>query len=93
MSVNVTMRPELNDVLARLYDQEPGCAERVDALLDVLAEDPGDRRVRRRELRSPPAPAPFWGFVVRGREEDYLVLWQLVDADTVVVRYLGPDLQ
>ena len=92
MATALLMDPEPLGALERLYEKDPQCAERVDALLDVLAEDSGDRRMRRRELRSPPAPLPFWGFVVRGQDEDYLVLWQQRDPDTVVVRYLGLDL-
>ena len=76
MAATLLMDPEPLGALERLYEKDPRCAERVDALLDVLAADSGDRRVRRRELRSPPAPLPFWGFVVRGQDEDYLVLWQ-----------------
>jgi hypothetical protein len=85
-------------VLAALYESEPMTVERIEALLDVLEEDPGDPRVRRRSVRasagaSANVAGPVWGFTVRGRDTDYLVLWQpAADDDAAVdVRYIGAD--
>jgi len=81
------------DKLAALHTQEPVTAQRIEALLDVLEDDPGDSRVRRRSIRASTSPAeqgPVWGFTVRGRDTDYLVLWRAA-ADGVEVLYIGGD--
>jgi len=94
--VNVYVDAVAQRVLAALHDTEPMTAERIEELLDVLEEDPGDLRVRRRALRAAAAArsdvvGPIWGFTVRGRDADYLVLWQAAaeDHDAVDVRYIG----
>lgn len=82
-----------DDQLAALHTQEPVTAQRLEALLDVLEHDPGDSRVRRRSIRagvSPEVQGPVWGFTVRGRDTDYLVLWRTA-AGGVEVRYIGGD--
>ncbi len=82
-----------DDQLAALHTQEPVTAQRLEALLDVLEDDPGDSRVRRRSIRASTSPAeqwPVWGFTVRGRDTDYLVLWRAA-ADGVEVLYIGGD--
>lgn len=59
----------------------------IDLALDVLEADPGDRRARRRSFGE-----GLWGFVVRGRSEDVLLIWELDgERGTAVIRYLGPD--
>lgn len=64
-------------------------AERTVAALRALAADPGDARFR----RWPYAPHVDWGFLVRTRDEDLLILWDWDSAQEVVqVRYVGPDL-
>ncbi len=81
------------DNLAALHRQEPVTAQRIEALLDVLEDDPGDSRVRRRSIRASTSPAeqgPVWGFTVRGRDTDYFVLWRAA-ADGVEVLYIGGD--
>ncbi len=78
----------VTDKLAGLHRQEPVTAQRIEALLDVLEDDPGDSRVRRRSWVTSTSPAeqgPVWGFTVRGRDTDYLVLWRAA-ADGVVWR-------
>jgi hypothetical protein len=61
--------------------------ERVNEVLDLLEDDPGDERVRRRRYLIVDA----WGVPVSGDGEEWLIRWDL-HADSVVVRYLGPDL-
>lgn len=56
-------------------------------ILDILEDDPGDRRVRRRRYQVIDA----WGVPVHGNGEDWLILWDL-QGSQVVVRYLGTDL-
>jgi hypothetical protein len=94
--VNLFLDVSAEAALAVLYDAEPHTAERIDALLDVLAEDPGDQRVRRRVLRAAVAATgglqgPLFGFTVRGHGHDILVMWQESEGE-VDVRYLGPDI-
>jgi hypothetical protein len=60
---------------------------RVNEILDILEDDPGDRRARRRRYQIIDA----WGVPVHGNGEDWLILWDLQDSQ-VVIRYLGMDL-
>lgn len=55
-----------------------------------LDADPGDVEFRRRRYLA----RPVYGFLVRGGDEEALVLWQPhpTNADDVVVRYLSPDI-
>lgn len=79
--------------LRDLHENERVAAARIEALLDVLEEDPGDPRVRRRSVRagaSQQVQGPVWGFTVRGRDTDYLVLWRAA-SDGIEVRYVGAD--
>jgi hypothetical protein len=64
-------------------------AGKVLAALEALNSDPRDERFRRRSY----APSVDWGFVVRTRDEELLILWHW-DSDENVprVRYVGPDL-
>lgn len=63
--------------------------ERAIVALRGLSTDPGDARLRRR----PYAPYVDWGFVVRTRDEELLILWDWdADHEVVRVRYVGPDL-
>lgn len=64
-------------------------AERLVAALHGLNADPGHTRFRRRAY----APAVDWGFLVRTRDDELLILWDW-DAEAAVprVRYVGPDL-
>ena len=77
------------EALARLGrdDAQKLLYDRVNDALDLLEDDPSDGRVRRRQYRDP----KMWGIVVRGRDEDWLILWDQVD-DLVTVLYIGPDL-
>ncbi|GAA3441906.1 hypothetical protein [Planomonospora venezuelensis] len=60
----------------------------IDDALDLLEEDPGDARVRRRSFRD-----GLWGIPVRDRIDDWLIVWEFHDTmpDAVVIRYLGTD--
>ena len=89
MPVTLLVDPEPGVALERLHADAPRVADRIEALLDLLETNPGHPSLRRRAYRH---PAPLWGFVVHVGDEDYLVLWEEVDAQTVAVVYLGPDL-
>ena len=89
MPVTLLFDPEPDEALERLHTDAPRIADRIEAALHTLETNPGDPSLRRRAYRH---PAPLWGFVVHVGDEDYLVLWEQVDAQTVAVVYLGPDL-
>lgn len=64
-------------------------AGKVLAALEELNSSPGDERFRRRSY----APSVDWGFVVRTRHEELLILWDWDAGGNVPrVRYVGPDL-
>jgi hypothetical protein len=72
--------------------EDPGrepLAERLIAALEALNIDPRNERFRRRAY----APTVDWGFLVRTRDDELLILWDW-DAEAAVprVRYVGPDL-
>ncbi len=68
--------------------QRPGDARLLDALndaLDALGADPGDKRCRVRSFGG-----GLWGIPVRGRDDDWLLIWEQ-DQEGTVIRYLGTD--
>ena len=68
--------------------QRPGEARLLDTLndaLDTLETNPGDRRCRVRSFGG-----GLWGIPVRGRNDDWLVIWEQ-DQEGTVVHYIGPD--
>jgi hypothetical protein len=62
--------------------------DEIDDAVDLLEADPANALARRRSFRD-----GLWGIPVRGRADDWLVVWEhdSDDEDLVVVRYLGPD--
>lgn len=64
-------------------------AGKVLAALEALDTNPRDERFRRRAY----APSVDWGFLVRTRDDELLILWDW-DSEQAVprVRYAGPDL-
>ena len=60
----------------------------IDDASDVLEADPGDRPARHRSFGD-----GRWRITVKDADDDWLLVWQLDDADPemVRVRYLGPD--
>ena len=75
---------------------------RIEDAIEALGEDPGSRESRKRAF----AGGTF-GIPVKGRDEDWLIVWEpeageeelepgaedenQTMADVVVVRYIGPD--
>jgi hypothetical protein len=57
----------------------------IDDALDLLEADPGSAQSRRRSFGD-----GRWGIPVRGKTNDWLVIWEM-DGDVPVVRYLGDD--
>lgn len=82
------LAPAAESFLNHLWRSDRGLAERVD---DGIAWIPDDHRSRTRSIRREAGMgAPVWGFVVRGRDDDVLVLWEPV-GDAVWIHYIGPD--
>ncbi|MBV9383125.1 MAG: hypothetical protein JOY82_18615 [Streptosporangiaceae bacterium] len=83
---------EFEATAAEAYERiaDAGVLDTIDAVLDGLEKDPGQDWLRRHRWSDP----PLWGVTVRGRTEDYLVLWAPENRDgetIVVVYYVGPD--
>lgn len=58
-------------------------------VLRAIRDDPGAAQVRRERWDTRWGPA--WAVPVRGRDEDWLVVWRATDDGVVEVLYLGPD--
>lgn len=61
--------------------------DRIRAVLDALAADPGQAWLRRHRFQ-----IGLWGVIVRGASEDWIVLWEPHPEtdDGVIVQYVGP---
>ncbi len=69
----------------------PGMVRLLDAVddaLDLLEEDPGDKRCRVRSFSG-----ALWGIPVRDRSDDWLLIWEQDpdDSEVIRVRYIGRD--
>ncbi len=84
--------PDADAELRRLLDSPElqTLYERLNDLLDILEDDPGDHRVRRRRYDT----IDSWGFDVHGSGEDLLVIWTRPDEppEVILVKYIGPKL-
>lgn len=82
--------PAAAAVLALLDDlNRKALADRVHSALTALNHDPRQERFGRRSF----APVVDWGFVVRARDDELLILWDWdAEAEAPRVRYVGPDL-
>lgn len=78
------------DALQALFDDESGptLADRLDEMLDILEEDPGDRRVRRQRMQQP----KLWHFSVTGNGETWSVLWDFDEQGEPYIHFAGPGL-
>ena len=78
----------LTQLEASTDDQDRALLDRISAVLDQLAADPGDASVRQRRFQS-----GLWLVTVRGRpgEDDWALLWEPhTDApEDVMVHYVG----
>lgn len=82
--------PDSRDAYLRLRE-DPHRGDLLEAarqVLDLISADPGDAAVRERRFDE-----GLWGTRVRGKAEDWIILWREgpADSDSVVVRYVGPD--
>ncbi|WP_283135619.1 hypothetical protein [Rhizohabitans arisaemae] len=87
---DIEFDPQPRDAYALLEKTSAGTQllDAIDDALDLLENDSGDARVRRRSFRD-----GLWGIPVRDRAEDWLIIWEQDpgQVDTVVIRYLGVD--
>lgn len=63
-------------------------AERFDEMLDLLAQDSGDRRVRRHRMQTP----ALWQLTVTGDGETWSVLWETDDRGDPYLHFAGTGL-
>lgn len=79
--------PAADDAHRTLDMINPQMVDRIDEWLDRLESDHTQAIVRRNRLHRP----ALWLIVARAPDgDDYAILWDL-DGDTVVIRYIGPD--
>jgi len=81
--------PQPSDAYAAL--ESAGSEDLLDAIdvaVDLLEEDPGDKRCRQRSFSD-----GLWGITVRDRSEDWLIIWERDrdSEDLIHIRYLGAD--
>ena len=70
-------------------DRSPVTAFRaVVEVLRAIRDDPSAAQVRREQWER---LGPAWAVPVRGRDEDWLVVWRAADDGVVEVLYLRPD--
>ena len=62
------------------------CAARLNSALDGLEVDPGAARNRRRRFST----IGLWGIAVICGDEEWLILWESVDDDVVMVHHIAP---
>lgn len=80
--------PEADELLNRLEADpaERRCAGRIHTALDRLEADPGDARNRRRQFTT----IDLWGIAVTCGDDEWLILWEPGDHDTVIVHQIVP---
>lgn len=80
--------PEADDLLTSMEDDPARrpCAGRLNSALDALEADPGDVRNRRRCFHT----IGQWGIAVVCGEEEWLILWEPLEVDVVVVHHIVP---
>lgn len=80
--------PLARETIQRVFD-DPALeqlAERIEDILDLLDEDPGNRQLRKHRMQEP----KLWAVPVHGAGEDFVLLWDYDDAGRPWVRYAGP---
>lgn len=80
--------PEADELLTAMEGDptREGCAGRLHTALDLLEADPGDARNRRRRFST----IGLWGINVTCGDDDWLILWEPVEDDVVVVHHIVP---
>jgi hypothetical protein len=80
--------PEADERLTALEADplEERCAARLNSALDRLEADPGDVVNRRRRFNT----LGLWGITVTCGDTEWLILWEPVDDDAVIVHHIVP---
>jgi len=78
--------PEADELLTRLENKplQKRLAARLNSALDRLEADPGDAHNRRRRFNT----LGLWGIPVVADDVEWLILWEPLEADTVVVHHI-----
>lgn len=86
--VELAFSPEADDVLTSMEADanRRQCAARLSSALDRLETDPGDARNRRRRFDT----IGLWGIGVICDDEEWLILWEPLGDDVVVVHHIVP---
>lgn len=85
---SLAFSPEADDQLNRL-EADPArsrLAARINQALDHLEADPGDARNRRRRVNT----LGVWGIAVVVDDDEWLILWEPLDGDEVLVHHITP---
>jgi hypothetical protein len=87
------VRLEFEATAAAAYEgiADEAVLEKIDVVLDGLEKDPGQAHLRMHRWSDP----PLWGVTVRGRDDDWLVMWGVEpggDTGVAVVHYIGHDI-
>lgn len=80
--------PEADQVLTSIEADESQrhCAARLNSALDRLEADPGSARNRRRRFNT----IGLWGIAVICGDDEWLVLWEPLDDDVVMIHHIVP---
>jgi len=78
--------PEADDVLTSMEADESRrhCAARLNSALDLLEAGPGDARSRRRRFNT----IGLWGIAVVCGDDEWLILWESLEGDVVMVHHI-----
>ena len=85
---DLSFSPEANELLDRL-EADPSqlrLAGRLNSALDRLEADPGAAENRRRRFHT----LDLWGIPVVCDDEEWLILWELMDETTILVHHIVP---
>jgi hypothetical protein len=80
--------PEADDVLTSMEADADRrhCAARLNSALDLLEANPGDERNRRRRFNT----IGLWGIAVVCGDDEWLILWEPTEDNTVMVHHIVP---
>lgn len=90
MPAEMTVTTSAEDYLDELYRRDPRTAERVDAKLNEIENDPTAAPARRHRIR----PGSVWAVLVRGvgDTDDQMILWEITGDNAVLVVHIGPNI-
>ena len=88
---SLNWEPEAGLAYKNIIHQPAALKSAVERILDILEEDPSNRLVRTKSLRTTTGYT-IWKIPIRERFEDWSLLWieDPEDANAVLILYLGP---